>query len=148
MHPRPINLNKKIITAPGVSSESCETSPRLFRTWEEGGGDGRKRYNRNRVYSPQNRTTDAGDARRVRRRCTPDRFLLAGRSAHLPHLARGRERDPLENRLLIRDVRDGGNRAIRTRRGRRRPRRRGARCLIARQGRRGTHSAVTSVSST
>jgi len=100
------------------------------------------------MYSPQNRTTDAGDARRVRRRCTPDRFLLAGRSAHLPHLARGRERDPLQNRLLIRDVRDGGDRAIGTRRGRRRPRRRGARRLIARQGRRGTHSAVTSVSST
>lgn len=150
----PINLNKKIITATGVSSNSCETLRRLFsldgrRKEETGGGGGRReRYNRSRMYSPQNRTTDAGDARRVRRRCTPDRFLLAGRSAHLPHLARGRERDPLENRLLIRDVRDGGDRAIRTRRGRRRPRRRRARRLIARQGRRGTHCAVTSVSST
>lgn len=97
-------------------------------------------------YSPQNRTADAGDARRVRRRCTPARFLAA-RPAHLPQVARGRERDSLENRLLIlRDIRNGGNRAVGTCGGRRRPGGRRTRRLVARQGRRGAHGAVTSVS--
>lgn len=132
---------------PASRVKLCEDFTAWRRQDEKGGGR-EERYNRDGIYSPQNRTADAGDARRVRRRCTPARFLLTGRPAHLPHLARGRERNPLENRLLIRDVRDGGDRAIRTRRGRRRPRWRGARCLIARQSRRGTHSAVTSVSST
>lgn len=133
---------------PASRVKLCKDFTAWWRQEEKGGGTQRKGITATELYLPQNRTADAGDAWRVRRRCTPARFLLTGRPAHLPHLARGRERDPLENRLLIRDVRDGGDRAIRTRRGRRRPRRRGARCLIARQGRRGTHSAVTSVSST
>lgn len=96
--------------------------------------------------SPQNRTADAGDAGRVRRRCTSARFLAA-RPVHLSHLARSRERDSLENRLLIRDVGNSGDRTVRTCGGRGRPR--GGRTwrLIARQGRRRAHSAVTPVSS-
>jgi len=109
----------------------------------------RRRSKSKKDILPQNRTTDAGDARRVRCHCTPARFLLARRRpAHLPYLARRCKWDPLENRLLIRDVRNGGDRTVGTRRGRRRPWRRRTRRLIARQGCRGAHGAVASVSST
>lgn len=99
------------------------------------------------IPSPQNRTADARDARRVRGRGAPRRLDLA-RPAHLPHLARRRERHPLKNGLLVGDVGDGCHRAVGAGRWRRRPRGGGTRRLVARQRGGGAHGAVASVSST
>lgn len=71
-----------------------------------------------RIPSPQNRTTDARDARRVRGSGAPRRLLTAARPGHLAHLARRCERHPLENGLLVGDVGDGGHRAVGARRRR------------------------------
>lgn len=137
--------------------QNCENW-RFLKKWtrrekltqrDEGANRSREQQGQKGVtgYAPQNRTADASDAWRVRHRCTSTHFLLANRAVHLPYLARGREWDSLENRLLIRDIWNSGDRAVGTRRRWRCPWGRRTQRLIARQGCRGTHGTVTSVSS-